>query len=74
MAQLRIHTPQVSGIPHGRTAPVAAVLSAFAKLVKWEAVRRNRQRLKDLDAHLLDDIGVTRDLAHKEATRPFWQG
>ena len=43
-------------------------------LVSWAERRRSRLALKELDDHLLDDIGVTRAQATQEAERPFWQG
>jgi uncharacterized protein YjiS (DUF1127 family) len=33
---------------------------------------RERQRLLDLDEHLLRDIGLTREQAEKEAARWLW--
>ncbi len=33
---------------------------------------RERQRLLDLDEHLLKDIGITRDQAEKEAAKWMW--
>ncbi|MEO1734301.1 MAG: DUF1127 domain-containing protein [Pseudomonadota bacterium] len=42
--------------------------SIFAALRVW----RQRQSLKSLDAHLLNDIGVTEQQALKEARRPIW--
>ena len=38
----------------------------------WEK-RRQRQRLLSLDKHLLDDIGITRDQAEKEAAKWVWE-
>jgi uncharacterized protein YjiS (DUF1127 family) len=35
--------------------------------------RRDRQRLGRLDAHLLRDIGMDAQDAHREAAKPFWQ-
>jgi uncharacterized protein YjiS (DUF1127 family) len=35
--------------------------------------RRERQRLLELDQHLLSDIGVTREQAEKEATKWTWE-
>ncbi|HAM48359.1 MAG TPA: DUF1127 domain-containing protein [Alphaproteobacteria bacterium] len=32
-----------------------------------------RQHLRGLDDHLLDDLGLTRAEAEREAARPFWQ-
>ena len=34
---------------------------------------RERQRLLDLDEHLLRDIGLTREQAEKEAARWLWK-
>lgn len=47
--------------------PVGALLAA---LFRRDALRRTRHRLAELDAHLLADIGVTRDQAEAEASRP----
>ena len=33
---------------------------------------RQRKALSELEAHLLDDIGVTAAMAKNEASRPFW--
>ena len=36
------------------------------------ATRRERNRLAQLDARLLDDIGLTPRMAEDEAARPVW--
>jgi uncharacterized protein YjiS (DUF1127 family) len=41
-------------------------------LVQALALRRQRAHLRRLDDHLLRDIGLTRDDAMHEGTRPFW--
>jgi uncharacterized protein YjiS (DUF1127 family) len=33
---------------------------------------RQRRSLRDLDDHLLTDIGLSRTAARREADRPFW--
>ena len=38
----------------------------------WQK-RRERQRLGELDEHLLSDIGVTREQAGKEAAKWMWE-
>ncbi len=38
----------------------------------WQK-RRERQRLADLDEHLLRDIGITREQAEKEAAEWMWE-
>jgi uncharacterized protein YjiS (DUF1127 family) len=39
----------------------------------WVERSRQRHALADLDAHLLDDIGVTRSEAAREIAKPFWR-
>jgi uncharacterized protein YjiS (DUF1127 family) len=47
--------------------------------LSWNDVRmawrryRTRQRIADLDSHLLKDIGVTAVEAEMEANKPFWR-
>ncbi|MDL4864337.1 DUF1127 domain-containing protein [Halomonas elongata] len=48
--------------------------------VHWRlAWRRQRQRhhtrrrLRDLDARLLDDVGISEARAEREARKPFWR-
>jgi uncharacterized protein YjiS (DUF1127 family) len=50
-----------------------AGLSRLARKL-WAAalVRRERDRLSRLDDHLLRDIGLDRDAARREASRPLW--
>ena len=35
--------------------------------------QRGRRELLELDQHLLDDIGLTREQAEEIASRPFWR-
>ncbi|MDR5903869.1 DUF1127 domain-containing protein [Franzmannia qiaohouensis] len=47
-----------------------------SRLAAWrrQAQRhRTRRRLKQLDCHLLEDIGVDRQTAAREARKPFWK-
>jgi uncharacterized protein YjiS (DUF1127 family) len=53
----------------------ARVPSPFAwvkALARWQERWRQRQCLRDLDDHMLRDIGLTRCQALEEAHRPFW--
>ena len=43
-----------------------------ARLGRFLALYRQRKALSELDTHLLDDIGVSREDAMREATRPAW--
>lgn len=36
------------------------------------AVRRSRRDLANLDARLLQDVGLTAGQVERESTRPFW--
>ena len=42
------------------------------RLLAWMSLYSERQALSRLDQHLLDDIGITREQARKEARRPVW--
>jgi len=44
----------------------------FIKLVMAHSTWRQRQILKSLEAEALDDIGLTKDEADKEARKPIW--
>lgn len=51
-------------------APVAR--GPLASLLALAALRRQRRCLAALDAHLLRDVGLTREEALSEAARPAW--
>ncbi|KAA0010229.1 DUF1127 domain-containing protein [Billgrantia pellis] len=43
---------------------------------RWQYLRQrhhSRRRLVDLDQHLLDDVGLDRPTAQREARKPFWR-
>lgn len=46
--------------------------SPLAPLLDRMALHRQRRRLAELPDHLLDDLGLTRESAREEATRPLW--
>ena len=62
------------GILNQRGLSVLALLAVnFAVCVtKWATRRRTRIALSKLDAHLLVDVGLTREQANAEAARVFW--
>lgn len=45
-----------------------------AVLGVWARRRHDRRVLAELDDHLLRDIGIDRQMAMREAERPFWDG
>lgn len=51
-----------------RTTVANPIVSIAAAIDVW----RSRRALAHLDAHALDDIGVSRDRAAAEAAKPMW--
>jgi uncharacterized protein YjiS (DUF1127 family) len=45
---------------------------SWGRLLMMVSLRRQRQHLLELDAHLLADIGISAQAAQAEADRPFW--
>ena len=39
----------------------------------WRDRVRQREALKRLDDRLLDDVGLSREQARREAAKPFWK-
>jgi uncharacterized protein YjiS (DUF1127 family) len=60
----RLSQPQLLAAP--RLPPWAAVRSAWRRY-------HSRQRIAELDGHLLKDIGVSFADAEAEANKPFWR-
>jgi uncharacterized protein YjiS (DUF1127 family) len=56
------------------TLPVARGLPRLAlpPIGRWWRTRRERLQLLELNDHMLNDIGVTREEVQREAARPFW--
>jgi uncharacterized protein YjiS (DUF1127 family) len=50
-----------------------AVHAALTALRTWVARRCQRDILRELDPHILRDIGVSPELARREPRKPFWQ-
>ena len=45
----------------------------FNTLNIWMQRSRQRKDLAQLDQHLLDDLGLTREMVAKEMAKPFWR-
>ena len=62
---------------HASTLPLRARPGIVARLIQSVTTvatrRRDRQRLGQLDAHLLRDIGLEAQDARRESDKPFWQ-
>ena len=58
---------------------VCRLAAARPQPAGWNAIRaawrryRSRQRIAELDSHLLKDIGVSFAEAEAEANKPFWR-
>jgi uncharacterized protein YjiS (DUF1127 family) len=52
---------------------VRAASQAAHMLTTWLQRRRQRQALVKLDRRLLEDVGVSRGEALREAAKPFWR-
>jgi uncharacterized protein YjiS (DUF1127 family) len=64
---------------HGTHSPLLSGQFAASRPRAWAGIirtwfERSRQRraLAELDDRLLDDIGLTRSKAQREAAKPFW--
>lgn len=70
------YLPRLTDLHPGSLAPAPrrgrAEPSFWQRVVAWNRVARERRRLLELDSHILQDIGLTPEEAHREATRPFW--
>jgi len=63
------HSAAWSSWPDGFIRSVRLLMHA---VYRWIDQSRQRQALKDLDDHLLKDIGISRATAMKEAVKSFW--
>jgi uncharacterized protein YjiS (DUF1127 family) len=70
-----LHTAHLNALNAQANLPLVAGLAVkFAVAVTlWDTRRRSRQALKDLEPHLLRDIGLDRLSAQAEASKPYWQ-
>lgn len=71
-------TPAHSSITFLTNQPTLPVLAqvavTFAVLMtKWSVRQRSRKQLRHLTPEQLQDIGLSREDAHYEATLPFWR-
>jgi len=57
------------------TLPFTAnvLVNAAVVVTKWTVRRNTRLALKQLDISQLNDVGLTRTQALREAAKPFWQ-
>lgn len=67
-------TDVLNGATHGRHRFSFAEIGkrAFDALLRWQDRASQRQRLGELNAYLLRDIGLNRSDVTQEARKPFW--
>jgi len=51
----------------------SVAIRAAALLLTWQERAMQRYALASLDARMLDDIGLARADARREAAKPFWR-
>ena len=60
--------------PHGTVVLLWTLAETLAhEIRRWRDRAETRRALRDLDAHLLKDVGLTRAQALNEAAKPFWK-
>lgn len=61
----------------GGTAATGRVIRRFRSMLntlgQWRLRARTRRHLRELEEHLLSDVGLDRHAARREALKPFWQ-
>lgn len=55
-----------------RFAPLAILRRGLALLAVWQRRARSRGQLARLDDRMLRDMGIRREDARSEASKPFW--
>lgn len=71
MARSQLAAPT---LPLSQLPPVPRLLVALAQVsATWDLRYKGRRALRDLDPHLLRDIGLTAQSAEVESSKPFWR-
>lgn len=70
-----LHATQINTLNAQANLPwVAGLAVKFAVAVTvWDTRRKTRSMLKQLEPHILRDIGLDRTSAQAEASKSFWQ-
>jgi uncharacterized protein YjiS (DUF1127 family) len=55
------------------TAPLGRINRSIATIRRWRRRVRSRQQLRELNDHMLKDIGLSRDAVAYEVAKPFWR-
>ena len=68
---MRASVPSLGRLPQHRRVGSAGLFQWLLALEYAFRVHRERQKLMQLDPHLLKDIGITQDQVHRETSRSF---
>lgn len=60
-------------VEDGKRLISAEILCAAALVKTWGQRSRSRRHLGTLDARLLQDVGLSAQVAQREAQKPFWK-
>lgn len=55
-------------------SPLEALLRFYRLTGIWTRRSQERLHLKELDDHLLQDLGLSREQVEREISKPFWRG
>ena len=55
------------------TAPLTETRSVMSTLKLWANRARQRRQLREIPAHLLEDMGISQEALQTEMNKPFWQ-
>ena len=75
MSSSTLHETRLGLSPVAHTAPRRSrwAIEALRAIGAWLALSRERHALAELAPRLLDDVGIPRDAAAREAAKPFWR-
>ncbi len=80
-----MHTTQIKRLPGRSRAPLRPsrathqrrstgwLVNALGILLVWQERASERHRLAELEAHQLEDMGLTRADVTAECSKPFWR-
>jgi len=77
MSNINLHTQNinfcnVADQPRNRHAAISQARTLWRWMCKASQVHFQRRRLARLSPSALNDIGISREVALREAGRPFW--
>lgn len=68
------HAQKTAVALHGLPSPLDALRGLFRLLGVWTTRWQDRQHLREMDDHMLHDLGLSREELEQEVSKPFWRG